>query len=214
MFVFIDSAVTGCNIAMAGETGVLAMHQESITRGHAEFIVPQFQKMLAECKKTAADINEIIVTVGPGSFTGLRVGVTMAQTMGYALGKPVRGVSSFQTFSCAINNAAQRMVVVDTKRDDYYVQILNSDHQPIADAQCISAANIQNLLQANMVITGDAVTKLSNDIDLSMHETVQQDMIDLDAVVEALMNGQLDFVKADAFYIRDADVSQPKATTK
>jgi tRNA A37 threonylcarbamoyladenosine modification protein TsaB len=57
MFVFIDSAVTGCNIAMADKANVLTIHQEPITRGHAEFIIPQYQKMMGECDKKSEDIR-------------------------------------------------------------------------------------------------------------------------------------------------------------
>jgi tRNA threonylcarbamoyladenosine biosynthesis protein TsaB len=210
MFVFIDSAVTGCNIAMADKANVLTIHQEPITRGHAEFIIPQYQKMMGECDKKSEDIDSVIVTVGPGSFTGLRVGITMAQ----AIGKTVHGITSFQTFSCGVSSNQNRMVVVDTKRDDYYVQILDANHKAITDAVCVMPDKILNMVQEGTIVTGDAVTKLSKTIDLGSLEAMQQDMIDLPRVTDALMKGQLEFTKAEAFYIRDADVSMPKASKR
>lgn len=214
MFVFIDSAVTGCNIAIADDSDVLAMHQEPITRGHAEFIMPLFQSMLRECQKQPQDISKVIVTVGPGSFTGLRVGLTTAQTMAYALARPVHGITSFQTFSCAIQHDNPRMVVVDTKRDDYYIQMLDGHHEPVSDPMCMLPDDIKSILQHGMTITGDGVEKISQEIDLSCMDVVPQNMIDLNAVTQALINNQLSLIEAKAFYIRDADVSKPKASTR
>lgn len=206
MFVFIDTAVRGCNVALGDENGVIAAHQEPIERGHAEQIIPIFEKLLVDSEGQPGDIKKVYVTVGPGSFTGLRVGLTTARFIGFSLGAPVKGITSFQSFSCGVSDDKNRVVLVETKRDDYYVQVLDGNHKAVTEPQCISSNDIQNFVvnHPDTIITGDAVTRFGGE------NGVQQNMINLDTVVKALSANQLQTIEPDAFYIRDADVSVPK----
>jgi tRNA A37 threonylcarbamoyladenosine modification protein TsaB len=178
MFLFVDTAAFGCNLALGDRNGVLAMHHEPINRGHAEAIIPLFQNMTA-----------------------------------YALKKPVHGLTGFQVFSSGVAGNKDRLVVLDTKRDDYYVQVLNKNHNPISQAQCLKANDFVNLIDKyDYIVTGDAVEKLASEIPIK--HKVQQDSIDIDSVVRCVINQQFDLNEAKAFYIRDADVSKPKASTR
>ena len=207
MNVFIDTAVKGCNIALFDDKAIFAMVQEPIERGHAETIMPLLQNLLSNHSKTPQDINEIYVTVGPGSFTGLRVGLTVAQFIGYTLQKPVHGITTFQAFSCGVESDKDRVVVIETKRADYYTQAMTANHKPIGEPQSIVAKDI-NIVDT-MIVTGDAVQRLKSETAFKA-EAVFQEMIDVPAVVNAIQHNALAFHKAEAFYIRDADVSQPK----
>jgi tRNA threonylcarbamoyladenosine biosynthesis protein TsaB len=213
MFLFVDTAAFGCNLALGDRNGVLAMHHEPINRGHAEAIIPLFQNMLGQVDHTTKDIDKVVVNIGPGSFTGLRVGITFATMTAYALKKPVHGLTGFQVFSSGVAGNKDRLVVLDTKRDDYYVQVLNKNHNPISQAQCLKANDFVNLIDKyDYIVTGDAVEKLASEIPIK--HKVQQDSIDIDSVVRCVINQQFDLNEAKAFYIRDADVSKPKASTR
>lgn len=214
MFLFVDSAAFGCNLALADTKKIYAMHHEPITRGHAEVMADAFLGLLSKADKMPRDIDEIITTVGPGSFTGLRVGVTFAQMTGYSLSKPVHGITSFQAFSCALTESKHRAIILDTKRDDYYIQLFDKDHHPLNEPACLSGAEILNLIKdKDLIVTGDAAEKLAQEMNLSNFTVILQQSIDLELVLKALQRDQLDYVEAEAFYIRDADVSQPKAKT-
>jgi tRNA threonylcarbamoyladenosine biosynthesis protein TsaB len=64
------------------------------TLGHAEWVLPSIQKLLKRSNKSLKDISAIAVLTGPGSFTGTRVGVTIANALSWALGIPVFGISN------------------------------------------------------------------------------------------------------------------------
>jgi tRNA threonylcarbamoyladenosine biosynthesis protein TsaB len=211
MFIFIDTAVKGCNIALADENGIIGYHQEPIERGHAEHIIPIFEKLLSDHTRKSEDIHKVYVTVGPGSFTGLRVGLTVAQFIGFTLKISVEGITSFQAFSCNVDKGEERAVLVETKRSDYYLQILDENHNPLNEPLSLPANDVQKLLSTypDIILTGDAVDRFANETDLE-NQSIQQDMIDIESVTKALCDGQLKTVKAEAFYIRGADVSQPK----
>jgi tRNA threonylcarbamoyladenosine biosynthesis protein TsaB len=207
MKVFIDTAVKGCNIALFDDDQIIFIAQEPIERGHAETLLLLFQNHLEQNNYNPKDIQEIYVTVGPGSFTGLRVGLTVAEFMGFTLQKPVFGITTFQAFSCGVDQECDRAVVIETKRSDYYYQSLNSNHEAISEAQSISADFIN--IPDNSVLTGDAVDRFVKEKNMDC-EHVQQDMIDVAAVIKAIQAGQFNFHDPQAFYIRDADVSQSK----
>jgi len=207
MKVFIDTAVKGCNIALFNDVDVFAIAQEPIERGHAETLLPLFQDHLKKSDHSPRDIQEIYVTVGPGSFTGLRVGLTVAEFMGFTLQKPIYGLTTFQAFSCGVDQECDRAVTIETKRSDYYYQILNSNHEAVSEAQSISAELIN--IPENTLLTGDAVDRFVEEKNID-GLYIQQDMINIEAVVKAIQAQSIDYQKVEAFYIRDADVSQPK----
>lgn len=215
MNIFIDTAVTGCNIALFDNEKILASVQEPIERGHAEMILPLYEALMKSIEKTAQDIENVYVTVGPGSFTGLRVGLSVARFIGFSLNIPVHGITSFQTFSTHVKNNQDRCVVVETKRSDFYVQMLDKDHKILNNPQSMVASDILDMLlnYPDCIITGDAVDRLMDEVSELEQVSQQQDMISVNDVVSAIQSGILKTMKPDAFYIRDADVSQPKKAT-
>jgi len=208
MNIFIDTVVKGCNIALFDRDEILAYAQEPIERGHAEAILPLFQKLIHSINKTPQDIENIYVTIGPGSFTGLRVGLTVAQFMGFSLQKPVHGVTSFQSFSCGVEDDRDRLIVIETKRSDFYCQRMNKNHEPLTAAQSIPADQIT--ISPDIIITGDAVERLIAEKNMQA-DYIAQEMISIPCVIDAIQNNRLHLHPAEAFYARDADVSTPKA---
>ncbi len=213
MNILIDTAVKGCNIVLFDDEAIIAMVHEPIERGYAEILLPLFQKLLGSCDKTPQDIDAIYTTIGPGSFTGLRVGLTTAQFMGFSLQKPVYGLTTFQAFSCGVKDPQNKFILIDTKRSDYYCQILDQNHIPMSEPQCLTTDHIMPLITENIMVTGDAVAKFIDETGVQ-GQTIQQDTIDIRSVVTAIQSGVLNFQKPEAFYIRDADVSKPKSTTR
>ena len=90
---------TDVRVGLADDSGVLAARAVTDSRAHAEQLMPLIRAALAEAGVTLADLDSIVVGVGPGPFTGLRVGVVTAQALGFALGVPVRGVCSLDAIA-------------------------------------------------------------------------------------------------------------------
>ena len=116
---------TDVRVGLADDGGLLAARAVTDSRAHAEQLMPLVNATLAEAGRTLADVEQIVVGVGPGPFTGLRVGVVTAQTLGLALGVPVRGVCSLDAVAaahCAAAGAAEGefLVVSDARRREVY----------------------------------------------------------------------------------------------
>ena len=91
----IDTATTTCSVAVTSDTtllGEVLLHEQH----HSERIISLIDRLLTETALTRRDIDCIAVAVGPGSFTGLRVGISTAQGLAFALDRPVIGVPSLE----------------------------------------------------------------------------------------------------------------------
>lgn len=92
----IDTALEACSAALldTGSGMTLARQSRPMTRGHAEVLVPLISEVMIQSEIDFAQIDRVAVTTGPGSFTGLRVGLSAARGIGLAAGKPVVGLTT------------------------------------------------------------------------------------------------------------------------
>jgi tRNA threonylcarbamoyl adenosine modification protein YeaZ len=114
---------TGVTAALARPHQVLASRSVTATNQHAEQLMPLISEVVAESGHTLADLAGIAVGIGPGPFTGLRVGIVTAQTLSYVLDVPLRGVCSLDIV--ALTFAATHpdrgfTVVSDARRKELY----------------------------------------------------------------------------------------------
>ncbi|MDI3257734.1 MAG: tRNA (adenosine(37)-N6)-threonylcarbamoyltransferase complex dimerization subunit type 1 TsaB [Kyrpidia sp.] len=120
----IDTATASLSIAV-GESGkVLAEAELQLGRHHSVHLLPWLEQVLASCGKTVSDLEMVAVGVGPGSYTGVRVGVTVAKTLGWTLGIPVAPVSTLAGLA-GRGRFFQGVVVpmVDARRERVYAAL-------------------------------------------------------------------------------------------
>ncbi|KZE99690.1 MAG: tRNA (adenosine(37)-N6)-threonylcarbamoyltransferase complex dimerization subunit type 1 TsaB [Rhodococcus sp. (in: high G+C Gram-positive bacteria)] len=89
-------------------------------RLHAEVLTPNILECLAEADLAPADLDAVVVGVGPGPFTGLRVGMATAAAFGDALGLPVHGVCSLDAIAAQLTSESELLVVTDARRREVY----------------------------------------------------------------------------------------------
>jgi tRNA threonylcarbamoyladenosine biosynthesis protein TsaB len=125
----LDTAGPNCAVAVAraGVDGpdILARASERLGRGHAERLKPMVDAALAAAKAGYADLDRIAVTTGPGSFTGVRVGIAFARGLALALDIPAIGVGSLDALARPLARAGEGTVaaVLDAKRGEVYALI-------------------------------------------------------------------------------------------
>lgn len=91
-------------------------------------LVPSILKVLKNNGITAQDLNAIAVNIGPGSFTGIRVGITVARTMGQALNIPIVGLSSLKILSTLNKTEKKSLILLDARKGKTYRGVFNSDN--------------------------------------------------------------------------------------
>lgn len=135
----IDTATAQVSVAVGGHEGVLASTQSSRGRQHAEVLTPAIQFACKQARIEYSEISVVAVDLGPGLFTGLRVGVAAAKAMAHALSVPMIGVPSLDLLAFPVRFTSRLIVAtIDARRGEifyaFYRQVPGgiqrlSDHQ-------------------------------------------------------------------------------------
>jgi tRNA threonylcarbamoyladenosine biosynthesis protein TsaB len=117
----IETATARVGCAVGGHDGVLGLHEITRGRRHAELLVPAVEWTLRQADVTLDEIGCVAVDVGPGLFTGLRVGIAAAKAFAHALGVPVVGVSSLELLAHPVRRAPGLVAaVIDARRGEVF----------------------------------------------------------------------------------------------
>ena len=133
MFILaIDTALDACAAGILDtRTSTLVAHESlPMQRGHAEALMPLIARVMAGSGIGFADLDRVAVTTGPGSFTGLRVGLSAARGIGLAAGKPVVGITTLTAYAApVVSRDAGHPVIsaIDARHDHLYYQVVSSD---------------------------------------------------------------------------------------
>jgi tRNA threonylcarbamoyl adenosine modification protein YeaZ len=124
----IDTALEACSAAVLDTEAPAQAAQESVimTRGHAEAIIPMIARVLDKAGIAVTNVDRIAVTVGPGSFTGLRVGIAAARGIALAAGKPAIGLTTLAAYAAplvAADDSRSVVSAIDAHHDRVYIQI-------------------------------------------------------------------------------------------
>jgi tRNA threonylcarbamoyladenosine biosynthesis protein TsaB len=138
----IDTAGTACNVALYDSARLMTLSTAGadIGRGHAERLMGFIDAALDTAGIEMSAIERIAVTIGPGSFTGIRVGVATARGLALALSVPVVGISVLQALAVsALSTEAQApvLIVTDAKREEVYLQPFDAAGQPLGEAEAL-----------------------------------------------------------------------------
>ncbi|MEO8813092.1 MAG: tRNA (adenosine(37)-N6)-threonylcarbamoyltransferase complex dimerization subunit type 1 TsaB [Caulobacteraceae bacterium] len=119
----VDTCLGACSAALAAEGGTIAFRSEPMTRGHQERLAPMVGELMAAAAVAFSQVDRIGVTVGPGSFTGLRVGVAFAKGLALALGRPCAAVGTLEALAASVEGDWPRAAVIDAGRGRLYLQL-------------------------------------------------------------------------------------------
>lgn len=121
MIVFaVDTALEACSVAILRDGDTLSSLSESMDRGQAERLAPMAREAVAHARIAFAQIDRIAVTTGPGSFTGVRIGLSFARALALSLGKPCIGVSTLEALALQDGEAGFRAALIETPGASYF----------------------------------------------------------------------------------------------
>lgn len=120
----LDTALDACSVAVLDGPTVLALRSEPMQRGHQERIAPMTAEVMAEADLGFAQLERIAVAIGPGSFTGVRVGLAFAKATALALDIPCIGVGTLEALAASAQDAPAGLIAaaIDAKRGQVYLQ--------------------------------------------------------------------------------------------
>lgn len=139
-----DTATTACSVALWIDGRIATHRRELLERGHAERLFPMIAEVLAEGGATYAALDALSVTVGPGSFTGVRVGLAAARGIAMAADLPTVGVSTLEALAMAVTGDEARghgiLAALDARRDQVYAQFFDEDRQAVTPPAAMSTS--------------------------------------------------------------------------
>ncbi|MFE4171073.1 tRNA (adenosine(37)-N6)-threonylcarbamoyltransferase complex dimerization subunit type 1 TsaB [Streptomyces sp. NPDC056909] len=116
----VDTATPAVTVALHDGNSVLAAESQVDARRHGELLLPAVDRVLAEAGLKLDAVTDVVVGVGPGPYTGLRVGLVTALTFGSALGVPVHGLCTLDGLAYASGLEEPFVVVTDARRKEVY----------------------------------------------------------------------------------------------
>lgn len=160
----LETSTRACSVAVSDEAALLAEMTVAGQDRPSDHLMIAVQQVLAAAGLALADLDGVAVSAGPGSFTGLRVGVTAAKTLAYTLGKPVTAVSSLDVL--AANVPAPRWplwVLVDARKEKLYAARYegSDDGWPArtGEEQLVTLEQLLPQLTGEIAILGDGLVR-------------------------------------------------------
>jgi tRNA threonylcarbamoyladenosine biosynthesis protein TsaB len=158
----LDSSGAACSTALWRRGAVVVRRYRAMERGHAEALMPMLVETMVEAGESYAVLTAVAVTVGPGAFTGIRIGLAAARGIGLAADVPVIGVTTFAAVAEAVSEAECKdralLVLLDSKRGDVFAQEFTPERAAVGPPAILSPdAVLQRLSARSSVIAGDGV---------------------------------------------------------
>lgn len=163
----IDTALGACSVCVweAGFADPLGIESEPMERGHAEALVPMIDRVVNATEGGFAALDRIAVTVGPGSYTGLRVGVSAARALALATGKPAIGVTTLAALAApqiAVGEGSVVAAVIDARHADVHMQLVAANGRTILSPRQLPAREAARTIGAGPVrLVGSGAPKLA-----------------------------------------------------
>ncbi|MBL4676187.1 MAG: tRNA (adenosine(37)-N6)-threonylcarbamoyltransferase complex dimerization subunit type 1 TsaB [Mucilaginibacter sp.] len=168
MILQIETATTSCSVALSANGEVLAYKEINERNIHAEVITLYIDELIKQQNASYSDIDAIAVSCGPGSYTGLRIGVSTAKGLCFALDKPLIAINTLEAMASGIAKKdgveadALLCPMIDARRMEVYTAVYKADGtllKPTA-AEIITAESFADLLKGKHVLLfGDGAAK-------------------------------------------------------
>ena len=158
----LDTAAGDCTAALydSVQDRLLSSVVETIGKGHAERLLAVIDQALEQAGLTLDAVEKIAVTVGPGSFTGIRVGVAAARGFALSLGIEAAGVSTLSVIGLAAqeNHPGQPVLAaIDARRDEIYAQLFSATGEALTAPRLLGHEEAANLArESGAVVAGSA----------------------------------------------------------
>jgi tRNA threonylcarbamoyladenosine biosynthesis protein TsaB len=158
----LDSSGGACSAALWRRDAVVARRHREMMRGHAGALMPMIVETMAEAGETLRALTAVAVTVGPGAFTGIRIGLAAARGIGLAANIPVVGVTTFAAVAAAVPHVERAdrklLVLLDSKRGDVFIQEFTSGRVAVGSPAILSPdAMSHRLASGSYVLAGDGI---------------------------------------------------------
>ena len=164
----IETTAVTASAALVDENGIISVFNVNNKLTHSQKLLPMVDAVLAQSGYKINDVELICVAAGPGSFTGVRIGISTVKGLAFANDIPCVSVSSLEALAFLNKNlGAVVCPVMDARRNEYYNALFDSGMNRICDDRAIGAEQLEIQLKAydSVILNGDGAVKYYNWLD-------------------------------------------------
>lgn len=189
---FIDTSLVNVSISIVKDGKILSLIQREIPNMHSIYATSFVKEVLDDAGISANQVDNIMVVNGPGSFTGVRIGVTIAKTYGYLINRDITLVSSLKALAISSNYDGVVMSVIPANKSSYYVGIYDKDYNVLCDEVNVSKDKLLNLKEEydpyiigsdDMIIGDNEINKINIDVLRVVEYYLDKDKVNCHMVV-------------------------------
>lgn len=181
----IDTSNYSLGVALLEDNLVLGEYITNLKKNHSVRIMPAIQTLMKDCERVPADLTKIVVAQGPGSYTGVRIGVTIAKTLAWTLNIPLVGISSLEILASGSGRYFDGYVspLFDARRGQVYTALYE-----------FQKGNLATVEQDQLIILADWAAKLMDKSkpilfvgnDLPIHKTKIEEVLGQQAIFASI----------------------------
>lgn len=143
---FIDTSLSSVSISVIKDDKILSLIKKDIPNMHSIYTTSYLKKALDDANINPLEVDNIYIVNGPGSFTGLRIGVTIAKTYGYLIDKNLTPVSTLKAIAISSDYKGIIMSIIKANKSNYYVGIYDKNYQNVIEEKFTNESNLMNLI--------------------------------------------------------------------
>ena len=143
---FIDTSLSSVSISVIKDNKILSLIEKDIPNMHSIYTTSYLKKALDDANINPLEIDNIYIVNGPGSFTGLRIGVTIAKTYGHLIDKNLTPVSTLKAIAISSDYRGIIMSVIKANKSNYYVGVYDKNYQNVIEEKFINLSNLMDLV--------------------------------------------------------------------
>ena len=141
---FIDTHDKNVVIILYKNNNILDLNIENSNYGHSQITLPRIKQMLDKYNLKPQDLNTIAVVIGPGSFTGIRIGVTIAKTLAYTLNIPIKIIDSLKLKAISYKTNEDFLISMEDK-NGAYIGKFNKDYEQLEEYKYLSKKDYESI---------------------------------------------------------------------
>lgn len=229
MILCIETSTAVCSVALVDKSNVIALRESLDGQNHAEKITVFIDEMMKEANISYNDLDAVAVSMGPGSYTGLRIGVSTAKGFCYAIEKPLIAIDTLaamaegfkvnESMSQRVNGSVVFCPMIDARRMEVYSAFFNDKLERLSETKAIiiDENSFSDLKQNNhLYLFGDGADKLAslfeNEDNITVIEKFHCSAAYMAKLADDAFNNN-DFVDTayfEPFYLKDFVPGMPK----
>jgi tRNA threonylcarbamoyladenosine biosynthesis protein TsaB len=228
MIICLETSTALCSVALCDSNGVVALRESGENKSHASLLTVFTGELLSDAGLKAGALEAVVVSKGPGSFTGLRIGVSVAKGIAYAASIPLIGIETTKSMFYGISDTLKKkygagdttlyVPMLDARRMEVYYSVLSSTGETVKDisAEIITGDSFSEIDEsAKILIFGDGAGKCREVVKRTNTRIVDEFRISAAFMYEPAYKSLKDHHFEDIayfepFYLKDFITSRPK----